>query len=53
MNAWNGKAILSPPPDLVIETDASKMAWGAIGKGVKIGAYGPNRNHINCLELLQ
>ena len=30
LNAWNGRAILTPPPDLVIETDASQQGWGAV-----------------------
>ena len=37
LKAWNGRAILSSPPDLVIETDASKVGWGAVCQGVRNG----------------
>ena len=37
LEAWNGRAILSTPPDLVIETDASKVGWGAACQGVRTG----------------
>ena len=33
LEAWNGRAILSSPPDLVIENDASKLGWGAACQG--------------------
>lgn len=36
-NAWNDRTILTPHPDLVIETDATKLGWGAICKDLKIG----------------
>ena len=28
LEAWNGKALVSGSPDLVIETDASRQGWG-------------------------
>ena len=55
LEAWNGKAILSQPSDLVIETDASKMGWGAVCRGVRTGGQWSQMEkklHINCLELL-
>ena len=52
---WNGRCLLIPKPDLVIETDASNTGWGAFCQGVRTG--GPwskteRLQHINCLELL-
>ena len=55
LEAWNGRAILSSPPDLVIETDASKVGWGAVCQGVRTGGLWSQMEkklHINCLELL-
>ena len=55
LEAWNGRAILSTPPDLVIETDASKIGWGAACQGVRTGGLWSQKEkklHINCLELL-
>ena len=55
LNAWNGRAILTPPPDLVIETDASQQGWGAVCKEVRTGGLWSQYErllHINCLELL-
>ena len=55
LNAWNGRAILTPPPDLVIETDASQQGWGAVCKEVRTGGlWSQNERllHIDCLELL-
>ncbi len=37
LDAWNGRAILTPPPDLVIETDASKQGWGAACMDMRTG----------------
>ena len=53
--AWNGKALVSGSPDLVIETDASQQGWGAFCNGVSTGGpwfQGESLFHINCLELL-
>ena len=55
LEAWNGWAILSSLPDLVIETDASKLEWGAVCQGVRTGGLWSQMErklHINCLELL-
>jgi hypothetical protein len=55
MEAWNGRAVIEPQPDLVIETDASNQGWGATCKGIQTGEpWDPSEKlyHINCLELL-
>ena len=55
MSKWNGRHILSKEPDLIIESDASTLGWGASCQGIDTG--GPwlvqeKTYHINCLELL-
>ena len=55
LNAWNGRALLHPPPDIVIETDASRTGWGAVCQGVQTGGLWSQMErklYINCLELL-
>ena len=55
LEAWNGKALVSSAPDLIIETDASQRGWGAFCNGVSTGgqwSQGESLLHINCLELL-
>ncbi|XP_020619677.1 uncharacterized protein LOC110057435 [Orbicella faveolata] len=55
LDAWNGKSLVSAPPDLIIETDASRRGWGAFCMGVATGgqwSQGESRLHINCLQLL-
>ena len=55
LNAWNGRALLHPPPDIVIETDVSRTGWGAVCQGVQTGGLWSQMErklHINCLELL-
>ena len=55
LEALNGRAILTPVPELSIETDASRQGWGAFCKGVSIGGHwSPSEEqlHINALELL-
>lgn len=55
LDAWNGRAIFTPQPDLVIETDASKQGWGAICQDTRTGGLWSQSErllHINCLELL-
>ena len=37
LNAWNGRALVRPSPDVIIETDASRTGWG--------GGSLPRRNH--------
>ena len=54
-NLIAGKKIQTQEPDMVIETDASMMGWGAVCAGVRTGglwSQSENRNHINYLELL-
>ena len=34
---WNGRDIVPPPSDMVIETDASNIGWGAVCRGVRTG----------------
>ena len=55
LDALNGRAILTPPPNLVIETDASTQGWGTVCNGIRIGglwSQAERLHHINCLELL-
>jgi len=50
----NGRNINQPTPDLVIESDASLMGWGAVCRGVRTGGLWSaqeQRQHINILEL--
>ena len=51
LDAWNGKALVSGSPDLVIKTDG----WGAFCNEVSTGgqwSQGESLLHINCLGLL-
>ena len=51
----NGRTIQITHWDLTIETDASKLGWGAFCQGVRTGgSWTPleKRRHINYLELL-
>ena len=55
LDVWNGRAILTPLPSLVIETDASTQGWGSVCNGVRIrGLWSQEErlHHINYLELL-
>jgi len=50
----NGRDIVQPAPDMVIETNASLMGWGAVCEGVRTGglwSIQERRHHINVLEL--
>ena len=52
-----GAPLLMDPPDLVIESDASRLGWGATLKDQKLKTGGQwstseQEMHINCLELL-
>ena len=43
------------PPDLVVETDASLLGWGAVSEEVHTGGLWSEKErtqHINCLELM-
>ena len=55
LNAWNGRALVRPSPDVIIETDASRTGWGAVCQGETTGGLWSQMEkklHINCLELL-
>lgn len=55
LTRWNGRGLLSQTPDLVIETDASTVGWGAFCQGTRTGgpwSSAEKSMHINCLELL-
>ena len=52
LEAWNGKALVSREPDLIIETDASRKGWGASCMGQTTGgrwSLQEQHFHINCL----
>ena len=52
---WNGRTILSETPDLVVESDASLLGWGAVSGGVCTGGLWSEKErtqHINYLELM-
>jgi hypothetical protein len=54
LNRWNGRPILPLTPDLVIETDASVLGWGAATKQMSTGGLWSEQeraHHINLLEL--
>ena len=53
--AWNGRSLLRKKDDLLIETDASNLGWGACCSGVRTGGLWSHQErlqHINCLELM-
>ena len=57
MQNYNKAPLLADPPDLVIESDASRLGWGATLKGQELRTGGQwstseQEMHINCLELL-
>ena len=57
MQNHNGALLLMVPPNLVIESDASRLGWGAILKVKELRIRGQwltseQEMHINCLELL-
>ncbi len=52
---WNGKAVSQPTPDMVIETDASMLGWGAAHRDLTTGGLWSQEersHHINHLELM-
>ena len=52
---WNGSSLKPLSHFLKIQTDASKLGWGAVCHGVRTGGpwtYEENQFHINYLELL-
>ncbi|KAM4748709.1 uncharacterized protein WCC33_006088 [Rhinophrynus dorsalis] len=55
LDAWNGRAIFGVAPDIVIESDASLVGWGARRGLVSTGgrwSLDERDLHINYLELL-
>ena len=56
LTRWNGKSLVLRKPDLQIESDASRIGWGAC-LNMRVHTGGPwstaeTAYHINCLELL-
>jgi hypothetical protein len=54
LQEWNGKAIASSSPDLIITTDSSKIGWGAECQGETTQgqwSVAEATKHINVLEL--
>ena len=52
---WNGRTIQHVAPEMEIETDASKMGWGAYCMGDFTGGCWSQEEktlHINALELI-
>ena len=55
MSDWNGRKILDPPLQIVIETDASLRGWGVYSCGTFTGGcWSPEEAllHINVLKML-
>lgn len=55
MREWNGRPSLPPAPDLIIETDASLLRWGAFSEQGRTGglwSLEERKEHINVLELV-
>ena len=57
MQEHNGAPLTMGTPDMVIESDASRLGWGATlkGQGLRTGGQwstSEQEMHINCLELL-
>ena len=55
LKQFNTAPIQSPTPNLIIESDASNMGWGAACQGARTGGLWSKQealHHINYLELL-
>ena len=55
MSRWNGKSLVKTEIDIVIDSDASLMGWGATSFQQRTGSpwsAEESKMHINCLELL-
>ena len=51
----NGRAIIQPPSQILMQTDASKTGWGAVYQGIRTRGLWSKKDreyHINLLELL-
>jgi len=54
MVSCNGQSVSNLEPDLIMESDASKLGRGAVCRGIRTGGlWSPSERqaHINCLEL--
>ena len=54
---FNATPLVTPPPELIVESDASCQGWGATLKDQELTTWGlwsvsEQGRHINCLELL-
>ena len=55
MQSFNGKAMIDPAPNLILETNASLLGWGAVSDRVRTDGLWSEREravHINQLELM-
>ena len=55
LSLCNGRCLVQPPPQMMIQTDASKIGWGAACQGEKtrgVWSEQEQKLHINILELL-
>ena len=55
VRAWNGRSIRTKPPDIVLESDASLLGWGALADRTATGGlWTPAERclHINVLEMM-
>ena len=51
----NGRAIIQPPSQILMQTDASKKGCGTVCQGIRTGGLWSKKEqeyHINLLELL-
>ena len=46
LHHWNGRKIEMPSPDTIMETDASKIGWGATCEGARTGDCGHHKSNI-------
>ena len=57
VQTFNATLLVTSPPELIIESDASCQGWGATLKGQEVATGGlwsinEQGKHINCLELI-
>ena len=55
LSLYNGKSLVTPPPQLIISSDASKHGWGASCQGKSTGrplSLQQQKFHINVLKLM-
>ena len=53
LQKWNGRPVLPPNPDLILETDVSLLGWGATANGMNtagLWSATERESHINHLE---